>query len=146
MQETFHHNKHSQFLLICIGTIVIIIITMVLMLGFIVVTVSWQNNKLPLEKDATRFAIEHNPGKHEAVNLRISQRGLGFGGGRVIKSPLFPYSEIETTQVLTLAESRRYSRCEERYLNIDHFWKIFWVEIVACGENTKFFGPYKLLH
>jgi len=71
----------------------------------------------------------------QSTRLPIKSRGFFWPSGRVITSPYFPHKELSTISIEAY-------KCPRRYLNIDKFWNIFWVEIVECGEHTKLFGPY----
>lgn len=101
---------------------------------------------LPAIADPVRFAEELEPTRQEPVNL-----GVGGIEGRVIRSPFFPGRKLTTTSIVAAKCLFQYSEGKEanlslegRYLNVDPFWKIFWVEVARCGERTQFFGPYRL--
>lgn len=101
---------------------------------------------LPTLQDPVKFTREFNPAGKETTKLEIS----GWEG-RIIRSSLFPYTTLKTTQIIQGTCEGRYQDGKEinlsqegRYLNIDSFWKVSWVEVAMCGEHTKFFGPYKM--
>jgi len=108
---------------------------------------------LPTVQDPVIFTREFNPDGKKTEDLAISTPGLGFDGGRVVISPLFPYTELRTRYVISAICRGQYKygkqvvdlSQEGRYINTDSFWNVFWVELGRCGEHTKFFGPYRVL-
>jgi|SRR5918992_654615 hypothetical protein len=103
---------------------------------------------LPIVADPVEFTKQYDyTGRPftEHLGLNIALKG------RELLSPYFPYRLLDGTYMSE-------SRCrhiinnngapvvleEERWLSVDPFWNVFWVEIVKCGEHTMFFGPYRI--
>ena len=103
---------------------------------------------LPLVEDPIVFTREFEPNSKISVHLKIKSKGFT---GRSISSPFYPHKKLKTTPITGLGGCHYvYSKGEEslisregRYINVDPFWKVFWVEIARCGEHTMFFGPYR---
>ena len=76
---------------------------------------------------------------YEPDSNLLYKHKIGGLEGRVINSPYFPYTQLTTRWV----EERK---CPKRYYSVDTFWNIIWVEIVNCGERTKFYGPFRWTH
>jgi hypothetical protein len=105
-------------------------------------------SQLPLVADPVEFTKRYDyRGKPstESLGLNIALKG------RELLSPYFPHWIINTTymsddicrHIVTNGGVSVVLR-EERWLNVDPFWNVFWVEIGKCGEHTMFFGPYRL--
>ena len=113
---------------------------------------AWQRVKrLPTIHDPHVFIQEFEPEGKTSVELQIYTPGLGMDGGRLIRSPLLPYTELTTQSIVQQKCTTTYSTRQRdtsgiagRYLNIDRFWNVFWVEIDICGERTAFYGPYRV--
>lgn len=109
-----------------------------------------QVNNVSFIDDPKKFVKEFNPEGKNPVQLEIFSAHVFWGGGRLIKSPLHPYTKLETVEVIhgecySRSENGRVSNLsrEGRNIDLDPFWKVFWVEIIQCGVNTRFFGPYR---
>jgi hypothetical protein len=108
-------------------------------------------NNLELIKDPETFTKDFKPAGEHNVKLESYSAQWGFfGGGRLIKSPLPPNRGLETLKIIQGRCSYTYTKdnkfifsTESRYLHIDQFWKVFWVEIAKCDEGGRFFGPYR---
>jgi hypothetical protein len=108
-------------------------------------------NALMSVKDPKAFTKEFNPMGQTPVDLEVGSGILGLGG-RVILSPYFPHQELITEEITQGECHFRYIgdkeinlSTEQRSINTDPYWNVFWVEISKCYEPTKFFGPYRLL-
>jgi hypothetical protein len=73
--------------------------------------------------------------------------------GRTLLSPYFPHWIIDTTYMsdgrcrhIIDNDSTQIVLREERYLSIDPFWNVFWIEIDQCNpaKPTRVFGPYRI--
>ena len=99
------------------------------------------------------FAREFNPtdGKPaDNIGWHCNLFLLNCHKESVISSPLFPHRILKSTEIDPGSCSFRYRNNEEanlsregRYLHIDPFWRVFWVEITQCREKTRFYGPYR---
>jgi hypothetical protein len=105
--------------------------------------------KLPIVADPVEFAQRYDyKGKPstESLGLNIALKG------RELLSPYFPYRIIDSTymsdgkcrHIINNNYGVPVVLREERWINVDPFWSVFWVEIEKCGEHTMFFGPYRL--
>jgi hypothetical protein len=106
---------------------------------------------LPIVTDQVEFTKQYDhKGKPftEYLGVNIALKG------RELLSPYFPYRLLDTTYMsdgrcrhIINKDGVPVVLSEERYLNVDPFWNVFWVEIGQCSEPvepSKFFGPYRI--
>jgi hypothetical protein len=107
---------------------------------------------LPIVTDPVEFTKQYDyEGKPftEYLGVNIALKG------RELLSPYFPYRLLDGTymsdgkcrHIINNNDGVLVVLREERWLNIDPFWNVFWVEIEKCGEHigpNMFFGPYRI--
>ena len=99
----------------------------------------------PLITNPSEFTKSFDPTGYEASDLHV-----GGIEGRTIKSPYFPYRKLATTAVIPELCQTSYEggkkidkSTEDRYINQDLLWKLFWVEISDCVHPAAFYGPFR---
>ena len=103
--------------------------------------------KFPFVDDPVKFGVNYQPVDEDNTSIKI-QRTLE--GIRII-SPVFPYMKAKILQIINdegchFINDINISK-EGRSLIVDPLWKVFWISITRCGNETQYFGPfrYKLL-
>ena len=135
----FKQMNRIKVLLLTIVSTIVLVIAVLFAKQYI------QVRALPLTGNPKSFVESFNPEGQEPVSLEVG--GLE---GRVIHSPFLPYVKLKTQSIINSEVILTYNNGEEinkstegRYLNMDPFWNIYWVEISRFPEKTKFYGPFR---
>jgi len=107
--------------------------------------------RLEVVDDPVEFTKQFQTDGQTPIYFRIGSGFLGLGG-RYIYSHLYPYVKLSTDKVdndecmkpWLRAPGTRREDYFNRYIDSDPHWRVFWVEVGRCGEEGKFYGPYKL--
>ncbi len=129
--------------------IIVLGVLIILVPGFLFLNSYLKVRSLTGINNPKLFIEQFDPTGKEAVEFEI----VGLEG-RTIISPLFPYKELTTQTIKETYPHVTYSQDTEtdltgegRWMNLDPFWNVFWVEISPAGkayERSKFYGPYRI--
>ena len=129
-----------------------------LLAGFTILTVTivsgvmfWTYSKiqsLPAIEEPRGFAAKFEVSDKNPVDLVVKTIGIYDDKGI---STYFPYKSLKTITVFedpcgSVTSKKGTFRTGEgsKYIMVDNLWQVFWVGIVKCDSDTKYFGPYKI--